>query len=167
VSDLIPFGILIKPHGLKGHISCRFFNQDSKILKKDSKIYFEDDKNKFLTIEKINYQSKAYLIKFVQILNRNEIDKYKNIVFYIEKNRLPILSDNENYFIDYIGSILFNQDKIKMGIVKDIIPIKDNDVLLFEDKGNEKMIPFAKELILFFDKDNKQLVMMTHSGVIE
>ena len=43
MSDLIPFGILIKSHGLKGFISCRFYNKDSKILKKDFQIYFNDD----------------------------------------------------------------------------------------------------------------------------
>ena len=165
--NLIPFGILVKSHGLKGYSSCRFFNPDSKILKKGFKIYFENDVNKFLTIENINYKSKNYLIKFIEIFNRNEIDKYKNIVFYIEKNILPVLSNNENYFIDYIDSTLFNQEKVKLGVVKDIIPIKDNDILLFESEEGERMTPFSKDLILFFDKDNKELVMTVHYGVIE
>ena len=81
MSDLIPFGILLKSHGLKGAISCRFFNEDSKILKNGLKVYFENDKNKFLTIENINYQSKNYLIKFIEIFNRTEIDNYKNFIF--------------------------------------------------------------------------------------
>ena len=166
MSDLIPFGILIKSHGLKGFISCRFYNKDSKILKKDFQIYFNDDVNNFLTIENINYKSKNYLIKFFEISDRNEIDKYKNLIFYIEKNKFPILSNGENYFVDYIGSSLFNKNKVKLGIIKDIIPIKGNDILLFEDQEGEKMIPFSKDLILFFDKDNKQLIMNVHTGVV-
>ena len=167
MSDLIPFGILLKSHGLKGTISCRFFNEDSKILKNGLKVYFENDKNKFLTIENINYQSKNYLIKFIEIFNRTEIDDYKNVIFYIEKNNLPILSNGQNYFVDYIGAVLYNQDKVELGIVKDIIPIRGNDILLFDDNEGEVMIPFAKDLILFFDKDNKKLIMTVHSGVIE
>ena len=167
MSDLIPFGILKKVHGLKGCISCSFFNKDSKILEKGFKIYFNNNQTKFLTIENINYQSKNYLLKFVEILNKNEIEKYKNIIFYIDKNNLPTLSNDENYFVDYIGSTLFNQNKVKLGTVKDIIPIKENDILLFEDDKNEKMVPFSKELILFFDKDNKHLIMTVHSGAIE
>ena len=88
------------------------------------------------------------------------------LFFFIEKNKFPVLSNGENYFVDYIGSSLFNQNKIKLGIIKDIIPIKGNDILLFEDQEGEKMIPFSKDLILFFDKDNKQLIMNVHTGVV-
>ena len=40
-----------------------------------------------------------------------------------------------------------NQDKVELGIVKDIIPIRGNDILLFDDNEGEVMIPFAKDLI--------------------
>ena len=162
---LIPFGVLVKPHGLKGCISCRLFNKKSKVLKKRLKIYFNNNINNFLTIETINYSSKNCLIKFFEIFNRNEINKYKNLIFYIEKSNFPVLSEGESYFIDYIGSSLFNQNKIELGIIKDIIPINGNDVLLFDSQEGEKMIPFSRDLILFFDKDNKQLIMDVHTGV--
>jgi len=29
------------------------------------------------------------------------------------------------------------------------------------------MVPFAKDLILFFDKDDRRLVMMIHKGIFE
>ena len=51
---LIPFGKLIKPHGLNGFISCRFFNNDSRLLKKNIKIYFNNDINNFLNIDPLN-----------------------------------------------------------------------------------------------------------------
>ena len=42
---------------------------------------------------------------------------------------------------------------------KDIIPIKNNDILVYENHNEEKYLPFAKELILFFDKNSKKLKM--------
>ena len=89
--NLVPFGILIKPHGLKGYISVKLFNQESKVLKKDIKVFFKSDINNFLTIESINYKSKNNLIKFFEISNRNEIEKLKNINFYINRDILPEL----------------------------------------------------------------------------
>ena len=80
--NLIPFGVLVKPHGLNGFISCRFFNKESRILKKEIKIYFNNDLNNFLTVEKINYDAKVYLIKFFEIFDRNKIESYRNCEFF-------------------------------------------------------------------------------------
>tara|TARA_Y100000996_G_C22364155_1_gene578165 strand:- start:92 stop:601 length:510 start_codon:yes stop_codon:yes gene_type:complete len=166
-TNLVPFGVLVKPHGLKGYISIRFFNKESRLLKKEDRIFFNNDVNDFLIIKDINYNSKNNLIRFFECINRNEVEKFNNTDFYIDKNIFPKLSDNENYFVDFIGCILFDQDKNKIGIVKDVIPIKGNDILMVNTASGQKMVPFAKDLILFFDKNDKQLVMMIHKGMFE
>ena len=164
--DLIPFGILIKPHGLKGYVSARFFNKHSKILKKNKKIFFESNINNFLTIEQINYSSKNNLIKFFEISNRDEIEKLRNIKFCIKRNLLPVLCEDENYFVDFINCELYDQNDYNIGVVVDIIPIDNNDILIVNTTKGEKMIPFAKDLILFFDKSKRKVAMVVHNGVI-
>ena len=166
-TNLVPFGVLVKPHGLKGYISIRFFNKDSRLLKKEDRIFFNNDVNDFLIIKDINYNSKNNLIRFFECINRNEVEKFNNTDFYIDKNIFPELSDDENYFVDFIDCVLFDQDKNKIGIVKDVIPIKSNDILMIDTAFGQKMVPFAKDLILFFDKNDKQLVMMIHKGMFE
>ena len=84
--DLIRFGILLKPHGLRGYISIKFFNKHSKLLNEKDKIFFKNDLDNFLTIEAINYNSKNNLVKFFELSNRNEVEKFNNIDFYIDKN---------------------------------------------------------------------------------
>ena len=164
---LIPFGHLIKPHGLNGFISCRFFNKESRILKKNIKIYFNSIKlDNFLTIKSINYDAKNYLVNFFEIFDRNKIENYKGLLFYVDNNNFPKLSNKENYFVDFIDCRLFDQNEKEIGIVKDIIPIKDNDILIFDSAEGEKMISFAKDLILFFDKDKKKLIMDIFKEVI-
>ena len=79
---------------------------------------------------------------------------------------LSKLSNEENYFIDFIGCTLFDQNKKEVGLVKDIIPIKKNDILIFDSPEGEKMISFAKDLILFFDKEKKKLIMDIFEGTI-
>ena len=160
--NLIPFGIFIKPHGLRGYISAKFFNKKSRVLKKYIKVFLKNDLDNFLTIEDINYNSKNNLIKFSEFSSRSEIEKFNNENFYIDKNVLPDLSNNENYFVDFINCTLFDQDKNCIGLVKDIVPIKNNDILIIDSANGEKMIPFAKDLILFFDKDEQELVMIIH-----
>jgi len=164
--NLIPFGSLTKPHGLNGCISCRFFNKESRVLQKNTKIYFNNDINNFLTVKIINYDANNYLIKFFEIFGRDKIENYKNQRFYVHKNDLPKLSNEENYFIDFIGCTLFDQNKKEVGLVKDIIPIKKNDILIFDSPEGEKMISFAKDLILFFDKEKKKLIMDIFEGTI-
>ena len=73
---MIPFGLLVKPHGLKGYISVRFFNKNSRLLKKEDRVFFENDINSFLTIKDINYNSKNNLIRFFECLSRNDVEKH-------------------------------------------------------------------------------------------
>jgi len=165
--SLIPFGLLVKPHGLKGYISIRFFNKESRLLNKEDRVFFENDVNNFLIIKDINYNSKNNLIRFFEYLSRDEVEKFNNTDFYIDKNILPKLSKSENYFIDFIDCVLFDQNKNEIGIVQDVIPIQNNDILIINTASGQKMVPFAKDLILFFDKDDRKLVMMIHKGIIE
>ena len=72
--SLIPFGLLVKPHGLKGYISVRFFNKDSRLLKKEDRVFFENDINSFLTIKDINYNSKNNCPNAEKILRENYIN---------------------------------------------------------------------------------------------
>ncbi len=165
--SLIPFGLLVKPHGLKGYISIRFFNKESRLLNKEDRVFFENDVNNFLIIKDINYNSKNNLIRFFEYLSRDEVEKFNNTDFYIDKNILPKLSKSENYFIDFIDCVLFDQNKNEIGIVQDVIPIQNNDILIINTASGQKMVPFVKDLILFFDKDDRKLVMMIHKGIIE
>ena len=43
----------------------------------------------------------------------------------------------------------------------------NNDILIIDTASGERLTPFAKDLILFFDKDDKKLVMTIHKGIIE
>ena len=166
-NDLIPFGFLGKPHGLKGNVSIRFFNEKSKLLRIDDKIFFKDQDRYFLTIKDINYNSKKNLIRFIECSSRNEIEKFSNEKFYISKDIFPELENDENYFIDYIDCYLFDQNENRIGKIVDVVPIQGNDVLLIDTNLGQKMVPFAKQLILFFDKNSKKLVMTLHKGILE
>ncbi len=166
-NDLIPFGFLGKPHGLKGNVSIRFFNEKSKLLRIDDKIFFKNQDRYFLTIKDINYNSKKNLIRFIECSSRNEIEKFSNEKFYISKDIFPELENDENYFIDYIDCYLFDQNENRIGKIIDVVPIQGNDVLLIDTNLGQKMVPFAKQLILFFDKNSKKLVMTLHKGILE
>lgn len=163
---LIPFGLLIKPHGLKGYISIKFFNKDSRLLKENDRVFFENDIDNFLTIKNINYNSKNNLIRFFEYCNRNDVEKFNKREIFVDKNVFPELLDNQNYFVDFIGCNLFSHIDKEIGIIKDVIPIKQNDILAIDTSDGEKYVPFAKELIMFFDKNEKKLVMKIHKGII-
>ena len=164
--SLIPFGLLVKPHGLKGYISIRFFNKESKLLNENDRVFFENDINNFLTIKNINYYSKNNLIRFFEYMNRNDVEKFNNTEIYVDKNVFPELLNDQNYFVDFIGCKLFDQNDKEIGLIKDVIPINLNDVIAIDTENGEKYVPFAKELIMFFDKDKKKLVMTIHKGII-
>ena len=112
------------------------------------------------------YTALSAIIRFFECLSRNDVEKFNNTEIYVDKNVFPELLNDQNYFVDFIGCKLFDQNDKEIGLIKDVIPINLNDVIAIDTENGEKYVPFAKELIMFFDKDKKKLVMTIHKGII-
>ena len=77
LNKYISIGKITKPHGLKGFLKILLFNQESDILLDfESLIIKKDSKTIDLKIEKLDLSS--LLIKFFDINDRDEADKYRD-----------------------------------------------------------------------------------------
>ena len=74
--------------------------------------------------------------------------------------------ENDFSFKNLTGYCLFNNLKLKIGIIIDYIDIKDNPNLLVNYNNQEIMIPFHKDLILFVDHDKKNIFMEIPDGLL-
>ena len=92
----------------------------------------------------------------MQQMNENSSQTIKELSEDKEIQNLSELENDENYFIDYIDCYLFDQNENRIGKIVDVVPIQGNDVLLIDTNLGQKMVPFAKQLILFFDKNSKK-----------
>ena len=161
----ISIGKITKPHGLKGFSKFLLFNEESNALKDLE--YLKVGKSSEvveLKIEKIDLSS--LLIKFFDINNRNDIEKYRDFEFLILRSAVN-RNEDDLYFVDLIGCDLFF-DAEQIGLVSDVVSYSGNDLLKVVDaEQKEHLIPIRKELIKFFDIEDRKLVMKTIEGILD
>ena len=172
-NDLIPIGRVVKPHGIKGQIKIRFYNESSKVLEKDSEIWLKkkDDRNsdfKFFKIGNINYNSLDPIVTLINIDNRSNALEIKDCIIYFSR-LLFSNKDKEDsiYFVDFIGCKIYDSNKTFVGIAKDIVHFPGNNhVMIIEGESKEFMIPIQTDLIKLFDVNEKYVVIDIIDGLI-
>jgi 16S rRNA processing protein RimM len=89
----IPLGEILKPHGIKGELKILFYNEDSKSLQKDQKVFLESPQKNIIEykIERIFYSFRKNRIKFFDINTINEADDLRGYVVNVKKLN-PIFS---------------------------------------------------------------------------
>ena len=105
--DLIPLGEVIKPHGVKGLIKFKPYNQNSSMLSKDMIVWFNKKDSdldfKFFKISSIAYNALHPIIKLYKVNDRNEALELRNYILYVSRSLFPDIKNNDIYFVDLIG----------------------------------------------------------------
>ncbi len=170
--DLIPLGMIIKPHGIKGQIKFKPYNENSSILCKNMEVWLKESKNdnlsfKFFKISSINYNSLYPIVQFDEIYNRDEALELKDYVLYVSRALFPDIK-NEIYFVDLIGSKVYDINEKFIGIINDIVHFPgEQHIAIIELNSKEVMIPINNDLLKFFDIKKKHVVIDIADGLVD
>ena len=91
----IPLGEILKPHGIKGELKILFYNEESKSLQKDQKVFLESPQKNIIEykIERIFYSFRKNRIKFFDINTIDEADDLRGCIVNVDRHDLPKIND--------------------------------------------------------------------------
>tara|TARA_Y100000994_G_scaffold161052_1_gene132259 strand:+ start:280 stop:807 length:528 start_codon:yes stop_codon:yes gene_type:complete len=168
-NDLIPLGKIIKPHGIKGQIKFKPYNEDSNLLNQNMVIWLKNGKNdsfKFFKINSVSYSSLHPIIKLDKINDRNQAIELRDYVVYVSRQLFPQIND-DIYFVDLIGCEVYDTNKKFIGIAKDIAHLPGNHhVVILELDSEEFMIPINDYLLKLFDIEKKHVIIDVMDGLV-
>lgn len=149
---------MVGVHGVKGLIKIKTFTEGVEIFKQNIKFYNQYNDNIDI---KISFVKNNIIVAQVDdISDRNEAQKMVGQEIYIARSDLPPENDDEIYFIDLIGMELITQDKISVGVVKDIYNFGAGDILEYESTDKKlHMICYNEKFIQDIDKDLKKITI--------
>jgi len=169
-NDLIPVGKIIKPHGIKGQIKFRLFNEESSLLSADSDVWLKEDTDqrlKFFKIFSVYYHSLQPIIKFDNVDDRNKALELRGFTIYMSRSLFPNKKENEIYVVDFIGCTVYDIEKKNIGIVQDVSHFPgNNNVISVKNGEDEFLIPIRMDLIKLFDVKKKKIVMDIIDGLV-
>lgn len=169
MKDYFEIGQIVNTYGIKGFVKVVPFTDDITRFGKLKSVYIDIKGSlKEFTIEEVKYSKNMVLIKFKEIPDINEAEKYRN--YYIRINRADAKKlPKDTYFIaDLLGLEVYNSEtKELLGKVDDIFPTGSNDVYVVKDElGKQILLPGTKEVIKQVDLENGKIFVNIIQGLI-
>lgn len=169
--DLINLGYVYNTHGLDGTliISSNTFFSELR-YQKGTHIYLINPHNKEMievTVEKFRHYKQSDYVKFLEINNPDEANKYKGYLVEIDKNNAPIPEDYYR-FDDLIGCKIVTTDNKYLGTVIKVEEFPAQITLrVKQDNGKHFFVPFIGEVFInTVDIKNKTITINYMDGLL-
>jgi len=120
-----------------------------------------------IEIEVGKRHAKTVVVKFVDCDDRDLAMTYVGMEIAIEKSQLESLKGKDEYYWhDLLGLRVINQQKIELGVVKDILETGGNDVLVVVSETEDKDAK-TRERLIPWTMHNAIVTVNVEEGVIE
>ncbi|MCF6808088.1 ribosome maturation factor RimM [Thiotrichales bacterium 19S9-12] len=154
------------PYGLDGDMRLYIFCQppEKAVAYKTWHIRMESSQSWLQLKGEAVYQlGEKFLIHLEAVSTPEEAKKYVNAEIGVKRLDLPEVAEDEYYWADLIGLEVLNDLNQYLGVVVDLIESPGaNDVLVVNDKGCERLIPFVNVYIKEVNFDAKQILVDWH-----
>lgn len=170
MQELLPLGVITRPHGIKGELRIHLFNQESSALMKASSLFLRaSDRSplKEFSVTKVRQDNKGFVIKLKECDDRNRSEELRKYEVLISHEELPELSDEEFYYHQIKGLQVFATEGELLGKALQILPNPGHDLLLIEIDGKEHMIPFVDEFVKKIDPEKDRIEIHLLEGMLE
>jgi 16S rRNA processing protein RimM len=153
LDEFVCIGEALGPHGIKGAVWIRFFTSDSRTLLKIKELVDEKQKRYAVSLN-LGGRTDAVLRAQLEGVNtRNDAETIKGKLFFVRKETLAPLEEEEFYYIDLMGLKVQNLNGLLVGHVLTVHNFGAQDTLEIKPSSGSKTIyvPFTKVAVPVVD----------------
>lgn len=174
----IPLAEVARPHGVKGELRLKLYNQDSDILLEQDGVLLrrKDGKEQEVTIDRARRADDAILMKLHAIDDRDRADELRGAVLCVKRERFPPLDDGEFYVCDLEGAKVsmrraeaggHGDDLQVLGVVRELRSYPSVEVLVVtaSDGGKDWEIPLVDAFIERLDASAGEVIVASLDGL--
>ncbi len=168
MDNFLRVGVITTTHGIKGEVKVFPTTDDVNRFEYLKQVYLDTGKDyKPLVIEQVRYFKQLVILKFKDINDINDIEKYKGKDLMIPRDEAIELNEDEYFIFDLIDSDVYTEDGDKIGVLTEVLTSSANDVYVVKTKDNkEVLLPSIKECILDVDISNKKITVHLMDGLL-
>ena len=168
MEQLLQVGVISSTHGIRGEVKVFPTTDDPDRFRKLKQVILDTGREqKSLEIEGVKFFKQFVILKFKDIDNINDIEKYKGKSLYVTREHAVKLKKDEYFIADMIGMDVFTEDGELFGALKDVMETGANDVYIIEmSDGKEVLVPAIKQCILDVDIENRKMVIHLLEGLV-
>lgn len=164
-------GKIVNTHGVKGEIrviSKTDFADERYAPGNEIYLFMPETKEPIpLTIESHRVHKNFDLLTFKEYENINEVEKMKGGILKIREDQQTELEENEFYFHEIIGCLVFTTKGEEIGKVAEILTPGANDVWVVKGKGGKDiLIPYIEQIVKKVDIKDKMILIDPMEGLL-
>jgi 16S rRNA processing protein RimM len=164
---LVSVGKVVKSKGKRGELKLRLYSEHYLepffprvyLQKKGALEEFE--------VETLCPYKDGFLIKLKEIDTFDQAWELVGQEILVPEEFLRPLEEDNYYLFQLIGSSVITIKKEKIGTVKDILFVENNELLVVKKGKKEILIPFTKSICLEIDVANKEILVNPPEGLLE
>lgn len=168
MEQLLQVGAITSTHGIRGEVKVFPTTDDPQRFRELKKVILDTGKEKMeLEIQGVKFFKQYVILKFKDIDNINDIEKYRRCGLYVEREDAIALEEDEYYIADLLGMTVYAEGE-EFGTLKDVLETGANEVYIIDsNKHGEVLIPAIKECIQNVDVENQRMDIHLMKGLIE
>ena len=126
-----------------------------------------DEEESLYRIKSFRVNKGFFILKLERIDSIDQAERLVGKEIYVPEKELQILDEGYYYNFQLLGCSVFTRDGRIIGTVRDIINIKENELLEIEKEGRIILIPFSQSICLEVDPGKKTIVIDPPDGLLE
>ncbi len=135
--DVIKIGLIGQTHALKGAFKLRAVDDPNQILKL-TRVFVAT--RGWFVVKKLELHDTTPILQLVGILSLELATKLIGLEVYAHENDLPLEKDTF-YYHDLVGCKVVDQNKLEVGVVKDVLDTGVQDLLVIVRDGKDYLVP--------------------------
>lgn len=166
--EFLAVGKIINTHGLRGDVKVVAWTDSPEDFEDIPVVYIKKKTgNEKLTVSKIKYQKNNLIVKFKEINDINEAEKYKGLIIYADRDDLWELEDGVYYIADLIGLDVYDESG-KIGVIADVFNTGANDIYDVKRDGKKNLLlPVIDDVVKEIDIKNGRVIVHVMEGLDE
>jgi 16S rRNA processing protein RimM len=164
----LPFGVLGRPHGVRGEIVLFPFNPDGARLERlrfpiDVEIVSQSRRQAAQILAARPFGQGEALLRIAGVDSREAVAAFTNSELHVMRAALPALAAGEVYVADLVGCAVYDLQGRLRGTVRSTFWNGSHDILsVVDDAGAEVLVPAAPGFIQQLDLAARTMVVDDH-----
>jgi len=151
--DWVPLAEVLRPHGLRGEVKLKVFNEDSDVLlsQVDVLVRLGDEEHE-VSVDRARRAGDAILMKLYSIDDCDRAGELRGALVCARRGTFPLLDEGEFYTCDVVGArvLLRNGDDYEeIGTVRTLQSYPSADALVVQaaDGGKDWEVPLLDTFV--------------------
>lgn len=168
MEQMLQVGVISSTHGIRGEVKVFPTTDDrNRFEELDTVILDTGNEQIPLTIQGIKYFKQFVILKFREIDDINEVEKYKGKSLLVTREQAVALGEDEYYRADLIGMEVYLEDGTFFGILTEVMETGANDVYCVKTREyGEVLLPAIHQCIRQVDVEHGTMTIHLMKGLV-